>query len=199
MGTETTTKLMTADEFYEWVLRPEHRDRLFELHRGEVVEMSRPGERQGLVCSNANFILVQFVRQRRKGFVLANDPGLLLERDPDSVKGPDVVLFDFNRGYREMNPKWVENIPTLVVEVLSPSDRLGKTTRRVQEFLDAGIQLVWVIDPDGEDITVYRQGRKPSVLTKEDELTGEDVLPDFRCKVAEFFFSEEETPPPAES
>jgi hypothetical protein len=58
---------------------------------------------------------------------------------------------------------------------------------RVLEQFDAGMRLVWVVDPQSEAIAVFRPRQQPYVLTKEKELTGDDVLPDFRCKVAEFF------------
>src|SRR5262249_21445622 len=117
-----------------------------------------------------------------------NDPGVLLERNPDTLRGPDVVFFRENRKYSELNPKFVESVPALVVEVLSPNDRLGKLTRRINEFLRAGIGLVWVVDPEARDVTVYRHGQGPRVVEEGQELTGEDILPEFRCAVADFFF-----------
>ena len=86
------TNLMTAEEFYDWVHRPENRDRHFELEEGELVEMSRPGERHGVVCGNTSYILVGYTRKRKKGYVCSNDTGLILDRDPDNVRGPDIAL-----------------------------------------------------------------------------------------------------------
>jgi Uma2 family endonuclease len=190
MTTETAAKpkLMTADEFYDWVLRPENQGRHFELVRGEVVEMSRPGELHGVVCGNVAWVLGNYVRQRGRGRVLPNDSGVILERDPDTVRGPDVAFFDDVRPYDQLNPKWCEGAPVLAVEVLSPNDRIGKVTQRINEFLRAGTRLVWLLDPDARDVTVYRPGQNPQVFETNQELTGEDVLPDFRCLVADFFF-----------
>jgi Uma2 family endonuclease len=186
--TAAQKKLMTADEFYHWVLRPENHDRRFELVRGEVVEMSLPGELHGVVCANVTAILHNYMRQRRRGRVLCNDPGVILEKDPDTVRGPDVAFFDDGRAYDQLNPKWMEGVPVLAVEVLSPNDRIGKVTRRINEFLRAGTRLVWLLDPDACDVTVYRSGQNNQVFEDNQELTGEDVLPDFRCPVADFFF-----------
>ena len=86
------TKLMTADEFYEWTHRAENRDRHFELEQGKVVERSRPGEKHGVVCHNVNYLFGGYLRQRRRGRVCANDTGLILQRNPDTVRGP--VKFD---------------------------------------------------------------------------------------------------------
>ena len=125
--------------------------------------------------------------------MLSNDPGVILEKDPDTVRGPDVAFFDDTRPYDQLNPKWCEGAPVLAVEVLSPNDRIGKVTRRINEFLRAGTRLVWLLDPDARDVTVYRPGQNPQVFEANQELTGEDVLPDFRCPVAEFFFVAGET------
>jgi len=187
MATATTTKTMTAEEFFDWVHRPEHRGRWFELERGEVIEMPPPGERHGVVCGNIGWILNGFVRQRNQGYVCTNDAGVILETDPDTVRGIDVTLYDQSRRYDELATKYATHPPKLAVEVLSPDDRPGKMTRRVSQFLRKGIPLVWLVDPEGRDVTVYRPGQEPYVLDEQDEITGEDVLHDFRCRVADFF------------
>ena len=61
------------------------------------------------------------------------------------------------------------------------------TARRVVEQLEFGTQMVWVLDPETESVAVYRRDKQPYLVKKEQELTGDDVLPDFRCQVAEFF------------
>ena len=88
MSTVATQPRMTAEQFFDWCNRPENRDRHFELVRGEVVEVSRPGERHGFVCLNVGRILGNYTFQRRKGYACSNDTGLILERDPDTVRGP---------------------------------------------------------------------------------------------------------------
>ena len=77
--------------------------------------------------------------------------------------------------------------PTLAVEVMSPNDYPGKMMRRVTQFLEKGISLVWLLDPQARNLTVFRPDRQPVVLEEGDELTGMDVLPDFHCRVADFF------------
>jgi Uma2 family endonuclease len=196
----TTTQRMTAEEFYEWANRPENSNRHHELERGEVVEMSRPGELHCLVCANVARILGNYTFQRRKGYVLANDVGVIWERNPDTVRGPDVVLYNHRRSYKELNPKFCEEVPPLAVEVRSPNDRQSKVTRRIAQFLDWGVSLVWLVDPEDQAVTVYRPDRHPEVIEGDEELTGDGVLSDFRCRVADFFYvpgEEKEKTPPA--
>jgi Uma2 family endonuclease len=187
MMATAATKLMTAAEFFDWVHLAENRDRHFELEQGEIVEMSLPGERHGVVCGNAAWILGSYTRTRRKGYLCSNDTGLLLEEDPDTVRGADVTLYDEQRRYEDLEAKYSAKLPKLAVEVLSPNDYPGKTMRRVTQFLKKGIALVWLVDPEARNITVFRPGQEPVVLEEGDELTGMDVLPDFRCRVADFF------------
>lgn len=181
------TALMTADEFHAWVHRPENRDRLFELVRGEVVEMPRPGKRHGMVCGNITRLLGNYAAARRKGYVCSNDTGVVVERDPDTVRGPDVMFFEDAAVLDEVDEKYGDTPPLLAVEVLSPNDSMGKVQRRVREQFRFGTRLVWVLDPDACNVTVMRPGQESALFEETDELSGDDVLPDFRCKVAEIF------------
>jgi Uma2 family endonuclease len=74
-------------------------------------------------------------------------------------------------------------------------------TRRVTQFLQRGVILVWLVDPEGRTVTVYRNGQLPQVLEGEDEVVCEDVLPGFRCRIADFFYlpGEENPPPPTQA
>jgi Uma2 family endonuclease len=178
---------MTAEEFFDFCHRPENRDWHFELERGRIVEMSLPGERHGVVCGNAAGILWTFPRNRKRGRVCTNDTGMIVEREPDTVRGADGTLYDDVRRYEDLNPKYSDQAPTLVVEVMSPDDKPGRTIRRVYRFLAMGVSLVWVIDPEERTLDVFRRGQAPIELTGDQEGKGEDVLPNLRCKVADFF------------
>ncbi len=186
MSTEVT-KLVTAEEFFDWCHRPENRDRHYELDRGRIVEMSRPGERHGVVCGNTAWELGSFVRRRRKGYVCTNDTGLIIGRDPDSVKGPDVILYDRDRRFDDLNPQYEEDLLDLAAEVLSPNDKFAKVVKRIQQLLRLGIRIVWLLDPEDRTLTVYRLNQFPQVLEADEEVTGEEVFPDLRCRVADFF------------
>jgi Uma2 family endonuclease len=183
----TTTRLINADEFFDWANQPENRDKRFELVRGEIVEMSRPGKMHGMVCGNLAWILGNYVRQRKKGYVCSNDTGVLVERQPDTVRGPDVMLFDDAETADQVDRKFAKNPPLLAVEVLSPNDTMGQMLKRVREQLRFGTGMVWVVDPDARDVIVYRLGVDEVVLEENEELTGFDVLPGFMCRVAELF------------
>lgn len=149
--------------------------------------MSRPGELHGAVCTNGVRLLSNYTFERKKGYVLANDAGLLLERDPDTVRGPDISLYVDNRKLKELEKKWAKRLPKLIVEVMSPNDRMGKMLNRISKFLKKGVAMVWLLDPEDETLTIFMHNKEPMVLERDEEVSGLKALPEFRCKVADFF------------
>jgi Uma2 family endonuclease len=181
------TKAMSADEFYQWAIRDGNRDKLYELDEGRIVEVPPAGEYHGVLCAYIVYLLWQYVFKRGKGYVCSNDTGLLIKRRPGTVRGPDIMLFDESRLLKKLSRKFAERIPKLVVEVLSPSDQMTKMARRVSQFLKRGVPLVWVVDPEEHAVTVYRPGKAHKVVRETEEITGEDVLPGLRYRVADLF------------
>ncbi len=194
MSTVQTTP-MTADEFWEWCSRPENRDGLYELARGEVVEMPSPGEQHGSLCMWIGYRLMNYVVQRGSGGVCANDTGLLVERGPDTVRGPDLMLFDESRPLDQLSRKYSTRIPRLVVEVLSPTDRWSRIALRVGQYLARGVSIVWVVDPEERTVTIHRPNELPQVREEQHELTGNGVLENFSLKVADLFNLPGSAPP----
>jgi Uma2 family endonuclease len=182
------TRLLSAEEFYEWANQPENRGKVCELEQGVIVEMSRPGKRHGMICANVAGILRNYAVARKKGYVCSNDTGVVVARNPDTVRGPDVLVFeDDPDSGGEVEEKYGTSPPLLAVEVLSPNDTYGKVMRRVQEQFHFGTKLVWVLDPDARNVIVHAPGGVDRVVEEAEELNGNGILPDFRCRVAEFF------------
>ena len=190
------TDLMTAEQFFEWANRPENADSLFELEDGKVVEMSSPSEMHGLLCWIVAHILGGYAVPRG-GYLLTNDTGLIVRRRPDTVRGPDVMVFLEPSGFDEMSRGHCDRVPTAVMEVLSPTDRFNKTLRRVDQYMERGVRLVWVVDPDERAVHVFRPNELRKRLDDTDDLTGNGVLPDFRCKVTDLFTLPGQPPTPA--
>jgi Uma2 family endonuclease len=179
--------LMTAEEFCEWASRPENDGKRLELERGKVIEMPSPGRLHGTICFLVTRILGNYLFARGTGSLCSNDTGLLVERAPDSLRGPDVMLFMESRPLDQISRSFAEEVPQLVVEVRSPSDRNKAVARRIEQYLRRGVPLVWLVEPDDRIVTVYRPNEIHRVLDDADELTGDGVLPDFRCRVADLF------------
>lgn len=187
--TSSPKKLLTPDEYREFLNRPENADRLFELRHGKVIELPRPKKPHGIVCTRVATQLQLYADRVGLGYVLSNDTGVVLEEEPGTVVGPDVAnCTDANR-FEDVEPQWVDvrTPPVLAVEVLSPTDRIGELNERIAEYLRAGVRVVWLVDPETKTVTVYRRNQHLQVVKADQELTGGEELPGFSCRVADLF------------
>ena len=187
MSVATSTDRLTAEDFFRWVSLPENRDLHAELEQGEVIEMPPPGKYHGFVCGNVAGILRDYAIKQGRGYVCTNDAGLIVERDPDTVRGPDVTFYDDNQTAETMERQFAQRPPLLAVEIISPNDRLNRTVLRISQMLRLGVPMVWIVDPETRDVSVYRVGQDPRLVQADETLGGEDVLLEFRCRVSAFF------------
>src|SRR5207249_1860270 len=123
------TGLMTAEEFYR---RANELGRS-ELLDGKVVQLMPAGRPHNQTIAVLTFYLQGFVQSGGLGEVLAGDTGILLRRNPDRVRAPDVCFFVAGRLPAEDAPGWLEVIPDLVVEVISPNDTVTEVQEKVEE------------------------------------------------------------------
>jgi Uma2 family endonuclease len=189
----TTATRMTAEEFFGWADRPENAGKVYELDEGEVQEVPPPTRGHGFFCWLVIKYLTEYLARRKAGHILTNDAGIVVARDPDTLRGADVMLFLRDAHPSDFQGRYVNDVPDLIVEVVSPSDTAKRLNRRVTQYLARGVPLVWLIDPQIGTVTVCRPNEFPKVLDETDELTGNGVLPDFACRVRDLF------PPPGAS
>lgn len=149
--------------------------------------MSPAGKFHGFVCINMGAILRDYASRQARGYVCGNDTGVVLERNPDTVRGPDICYYDDGQTPADMERGFAEHAPRLAVEVVSPNDRVNQIMQRVAELLRAGVEEVWVVDPEARDISFCRQGEQPRRLSAGDTLASEDILPGFACPVSQIF------------
>lgn len=192
MATVSPGKLLTAEEFMEL---PDPIDgSKQELVRGVIVTMPPPMAPHGFTCSKIDRAIGNFVDEKNLGIVVTNDTGVILERGPDTVRGPDVAYWSFAR-QAFVPEKYFEVAPDLAVEVLSPSNTRRKIEAKICEYLAAGTKLIWVVSPMDRTVTVYRTDPlRGALIHSGTMLDGEDVLPGFQYPVASLF-----PPPPPES
>jgi len=156
----------------------------FELVRGELVEMVPPGFEHGGIALNVASVLRDFVRARQLGAVVV-ESGFYLERNPDTVSGPDVAFYPPDRIPSDRR-KFADSPPLLAVEIVSPEDSSGEMEARVRDFLGAGVAEVWVVYPRTRTVHRFRAGWA-EVLTSRDSVRSVTGLTGFECPVAEFF------------
>jgi Uma2 family endonuclease len=112
----------------------------------------------------------------------------MLHRNPDTLRAPDIAFISKARLEREgIPPRFADFPPDLAVEVLSPDDMASEIARKVEEYLAAGVPLVWVADPATRNITVYRSRQDIKILSANEDLDGGEVVPGFRVNVGIIF------------
>lgn len=179
-------KLMTADEFWEFVHRPENEPRYFVLIRGEVQEVPRPTKTHGIVQIRIGRYLEEWAEKVGRGYVAA-ESGVVLTENPDTVAGPDVAYYTDADTFDEVPPKWGEVAPVLAVEILSPNDKMSRVNTRIREYLLSGTRVVWLVDYEERKVTVYRPDKLHDVIGEDGELTGGDDLPGLTVRLADLF------------
>jgi Uma2 family endonuclease len=123
-----------------------------------------------------------------RGSVLCGEAGVRLRRDPDTTVGIDVVYISAELAARQGDEtSLIDGVPILVVEILSPSDTQEQIDEKLDSYLQAGVRVVWVIDPHDRTLVVYRPGAEPAMVNARQELSGDPDLPDFRVPLASFF------------
>ena len=177
--TTVSNRLMTADELLKM---PKVDGRRFELIRGVLMEKMPSGKSQGLVSSRIDRILGNYAEDNDFGVTLSNDTGHRLDRDPDTVRAPEVAWFAPGRlpddvvGFPEL-------APDLAVEVKSPSNSWPEIASKAYMWLSYGSQQVWVADPPTATVTIYRLNTTPVTLGEDDVLDGGELLPGFSTPV----------------
>lgn len=176
----TAPPLLTADELEHL---PETGKRT-ELVRGRLIVSEPPGFQHGDVVVTLAAIMKEYVQARNLGRVLA-ETGFVLATNPDTVRGPDISFVRRERVPDPIPRGLARFSPDLAVEVLSPDDRPGKVLEKVADYLSAGTQLIWVVDPDRRQARVYRADGTMVTVSENEPLSGEDVLPGFTCVLSE--------------
>jgi len=158
-----------------------------ELVHGELIRMSPSGFEHGRIAVNIGWALKEFVKTHPFGVVTGAETGFHIARDPDTVRAPDAAFTRADRLPTTRVRGFFPEAPDLAVEVLSPGDRASEVLAKVQDWLQAGCRVVWVIDPERTTVTVYSGRDHVAVLGPSDTLTGDDVLPGFSLSVREIF------------
>lgn len=194
MTTTSSPRLVTAEELLELSANGFYG----ELVRGELVELMRPGVRHNKVMGLMTYILMSFVLPRSLGTVLPGDTGVVIERGPDTVRAPDVAFYAADRmGLDDDIPGYAEIPPDLAVEIRSPNDSLPDMERRARMWLDYGVPLVWVLIPESRSLNIYRPDAEAISLSTDSYVSGQDILPEFSCRVGDLFGPEAPAAAPA--
>ena len=179
-----TTKLTTADEL---MAMPDDGHR-YELIDGRLHRMAPTGFDHSWIGIEFGRHLGNHVMPRGLGLVVGADAGFFFGHDPDVVLAPDAAFVRADRlPPRSERIGFLDVIPDLVVEVVSPNDRQSEVDAKIARYLAAGVRLLWIAYPPTRRIAVHRPDEPATLLQEDDVLDGGDVVPGFRLPVRELF------------
>ena len=164
-------------------------DILYEIVNGEWREIPYMGAWAGSLASILSQFLGAFALPHKLGLAFVEVPFQLKPNRP--TRRPDVVFIRYERwpiaSPPTEDPAAWQIVPNLAVEVVSPTNTAHEIDEKIEEYFDAGVELVWVIYPLSQRIYIYDSSTSVRILTEKDELDGGAVLPGFRLKIADLF------------
>ena len=179
----TQTKLITADEL---LAMPDDGHR-YELLRGVLIRKMPTGETHGLVVALTAHHITQYALSSGHGQTRTGETGYRLDRDPDTVRAPDVAWYSPGNIPSPGTQGFPEMVPDLVVEVKSPGNSAREISAKAAMWLSYGAKMALVMYPETETIVVHKPNSAPIALTVDDVLDGGEVLPGFSCPVRSLF------------
>lgn len=177
-----TEKLLTGPE--AWALGDIGS---YELIEGKIVPMSPTKHRHGKLELRLGKVLAIFVDDHRLGEVQTGEVGIYIRRNPDTVRAADVLFISNERLAKAAPNDFLTVAPELVAEIVSPDDRWSEIRRKVRDYVQVGVKVVLILDPQEQTLSVYHSLTEVRELTPTDTLTLPDILPGFSVPVADLF------------
>jgi Uma2 family endonuclease len=189
MSTATPERLMTSDDLF--AMRPSQNvDRW--LFRGQLREskVTKRNPSHSAAVMTIGKLLGNWLDKQRSphGRLYGGETCFRIRKDPETNVGIDVAVSTPTQAARtSRTASYVDGAPILAVEVLSPYDKLSDIAETIEEYLDCGVKVVWIVDPRLETVTIHRPSADPVMVNRSQELVGGKDLPGFRCQVSDIF------------
>jgi Uma2 family endonuclease len=162
----------------------------YELIDGTLIEMAPTGGLHGAIEFKIAFLIGAYAQQRNLGQVLVGEVGFYVRGDVHTVRGADVAFIRAEKVPPEGLPSgFLQIVPDLVVEVVSPSDRSAALAEKVAEWLSFGVEAVWLVYPNTRSVHVYVDLHGSRIFSGAERLEGSGALAGFSAPVQAFFES----------
>lgn len=162
------------------------REGLWELINGKLFALAPAGGLSSLTTARINGHVSSYLIKHPIGYAFSPNTGFILFPDRATVRSPDFAFVSRER-LPEIPETFVPLAPDLTVEVLSLADRWADTLAKAAMYLQAGVRLVWVIDPANRTATIFQQEELPTTIEADGVLDGGEVLPGFTLPLAVLF------------
>lgn len=182
----TANEIISASEYAARKLDLPESGRWTELVAGQIVTYSPPDDDHGNIVRNLLLAFSNFAHKTQQGYACF-EIGLIVHRDPDTVRCPPACYFMDGERFAEIDNLIASTRPTVVAEIASTNDRRLKMATRVEEYLELGIPVVWVIDPHEKQVHVYEPGRISKRYGETRILYGGSAFEGFQTPVADLF------------
>jgi Uma2 family endonuclease len=164
-----------------------HPDKEYEIVAGQPEEKTRGGARHGGVGARLIVRLGSHVEAHQLGGIYGPDTTFQIG---ENQRIPDVAFVSAARLPAGGEPEGIWPMaPDLAVEIISPNDLYERVISKVEEYFVGGVRQVWLISPEHKTLTIYHTPTHTTILTEADDLVSEELLPGFRCRVADLFRS----------
>jgi len=188
MATATLSKPLTLAEF---LALPEDGVERWLIH-GELREkpMTKRNRFHSKIMAVVSKLLGNWLDEQPmpRGEILCGEAGVLLDRDPTCTAGVDVVYISPQLAASQTDDTTlIEGVPSLVVEILSPSDTQKEIDEKIDMYLSVGVPHVWIIDPHDQTVLVLRPDELPRLFNVKEEIAAEPHLPGFQVMVGRIF------------
>jgi len=155
---------------------------------GDIIVMPPTGGETGIRNSEINRQLANWTKQDARGAVFDYSTGFKLPNGAD--RSPDAAWIQKSRLVvltQEEKEKFLPLCPDFVIELLSPSDDWEEIQAKLDEYIENGARLGWLLDPKSRRIYVYRSGKRVIVMENAEEISGEPELPGFVLNLREIW------------
>lgn len=178
---QTKNRPFTAEELFHLPS-----DARYELIEGELYEIAPPGGEHADTTQRLSSYATVYAYTHNLGNGLA-EVGFIVATNPDTVLAPDFAFIPSDRVPKPMPKGYLTIVPDIVLETRSPEDTKKEVATKVERWLNFGVRIVWVADPQTRTFTIHHADRTVQILRSGDVLSGEDALPGFTFPVSELF------------
>lgn len=158
-----------------------------ELVDGRILPMTPTAWKHGRIELRLAARLDAFVSGRGLGWVMTGEVGIYTARDPDRVRGADIVFLSRARAPTEPSAGFLEAAPDLVAEIVSPSDRWQDVRQKIDEYFAIGVEQVWIVEPENRLVVVYSSATTANRYAEEDVLDGTGAVAGFQLAIRDLF------------
>ena len=180
------TVRLTDEQFYE-LCQNNHELKFERNAKGELIIMSPVGGESGNRESELIIDLGNWNRQTKLGYTFSSSTVFKLPNSAD--RSPDASWIKRERWEAlppEQKRKFPPIAPDFVIELRSETDSLKILREKMQEYIEAGVQLAWLINPQQQQVEIYRPQKEVEIRNLPTELSGENILPGFNLNLSLF-------------